>query len=178
MAENVTLARPYAEAAFQLARDASTLPAWSGLLNRMASIAVSPEMQSCIGDPRLSAEQLSKLCVDVTGGALTADQQNFVRVLADNERLDVLPEISELFNQLKDAHEGTRQAEVESAFPLDETALRSLVTDLEQKFRCRIQATLRVVPELIGGVRIAMGDDVIDASVRGKLAAMVTALKN
>lgn len=177
MAENVTLARPYAEAAFQLARDAAALPAWSGALARMAQVAGSAEMRACIDDPRLSPEQLAKLYVDVVGD-VAPDQQNFVRVLADNERLDVLPEISALFDELKNAHEGTKDAAVESAFPLDDAALRTLVADLEQKFRCRIQASVRVVPELIGGIRIAIGDDVIDASVRGKLAAMATALKN
>ena len=178
MAENVTLVRPYAEAAFQLARDSAALPAWSAALGRLAQVAGSADMQSCIDDPRLSSEQVSQLCADVTGAVLSSEQRNFVQVLADNERLDVLPEISTLFDQLKDVHEGTRQAEIESAFTLDETAQRTLVADRERKFGCRIQASVRVVPELIGGVRIAIGDDVIDASVRGKLAAMVTALKN
>ena len=185
MAENVTLARPYAEAAFQLAKgekSLSALAAWSDVLSRLSAVAARPEMEECIGNPRLSPVQLAQLCLDVAGSdaeaGLSADQQNFVRVLADNDRLIVLPEISELFNQLKHGHEGVKDAEITSAFVLDEATLKTLVADLERKFGCKIQATVKVDAELIGGVRIAVGDEVIDASVRGKLAAMATALKN
>jgi len=182
MAENVTLARPYAEAAFQLATSGNALAAWSDVLARLSAVAARPEMEECIGNPRLSPEQLARLCLDVAASdvklTLSTDQQNFVRVLADNDRLIVLPEINELFNELKHGHEGVKDAEITSAFVLDDAALKTLVADLERKFRCKIQATVKVDAELIGGVRIAVGDEVIDASVRGKLAAMATALKN
>ena len=182
MAENVTLARPYAEAAYQLARSGNALAAWSDVLERLSAIAARPEMEECIGNPRLSPEQLAQLCLDVvTSNAksgLSAEQQNFVRVLADNDRLIVMPEISALFNELKHGHEGVKDAEIASAFALDDATLKNLVADLERKFGCKIQATVKVDAELIGGVRIAVGDEVIDASVRGKLAAMATALKN
>jgi len=176
MAENVTLARPYAEAAFQLAK-ASSLAAWSAALGSLAAVAGTAEMQECVAGPKLQPEQLHQLIVDVSKD-LNAEQQNFVRVLVDNERVNVLPEIAELFEELKNGTEGVKQAEVQSAFSLDEAATATLVADLERKFQCKIQATVTVVPELIGGVRIAIGDEVIDASVRGKLAAMATALKN
>lgn len=182
MAENVTLARPYAEAAYQLAKSANALAAWSDALERLAAIAARPEMEECIGNPRLSPEQLAQLCLDVVASkektGLSAEQQNFVRVLADNDRLIVMPEISALFNELKHDHEGVKDAEIASAFALDDATLTNLVADLERKFGCKIQATVKVDAELIGGVRIAVGDEVIDASVRGKLAAMATALKN
>lgn len=177
MAENVTLARPYAEAAFQLAKG-SALSAWSESLGRMAAVTDTAEMRECIANPQLTPEQLSKLFADVVGTSLPAEQQNFIRVLINNDRLDVLPEIAQLFNELKNGHEGVKDAEVESAFPLDDAALKDLVIGLEKRFNCRINATVRLVPELIGGVRIAVGDEVIDASVRGKLATMATALKN
>lgn len=183
MAETVTLARPYAEAAFQLAKaDVAALSAWSQSLGRMAAVASNAEMQECIANPQLAPAQLDKLFADsvssLSGNSLSAEQQNFIRVLIDNDRLGVLPEIAQLFNELKNGHEGVKDAEVESAFPLDDAALAALVVDVERKFQCRINATVRVVPELIGGVRIAVGDEVIDASVRSKLAAMATALKN
>ncbi len=182
MAENVTLARPYAEAAFQLAKAANALAAWSGSLSGLAAVAASEEMTECIGNPRLTPDQLTQLCLDVAGGkaqgGLSSDQQNFVRVLVDNDRLGVLPEISKIFDHLKHEHEGIRDAEITSAFALDGSTLQALVADIERKFGCRIQATVKVDAELIGGVRIAVGDEVIDASVRGKLAAMATALKN
>ena len=182
MAENVTLARPYAEAAFQLAKSGNALQAWSDALSRLSAVAATPEMEECIGNPRLSAAQVAQLCLEVATSAgkldLSADQQNFVRVLADNDRLFVLPEIHGLFEELKHAQEGVKDAEISSAFALDDATLKTLVADVERKFGCRIQATVKVDAELIGGVRIAVGDEVIDASVRGKLAAMATALKN
>lgn len=181
MAENVTLARPYAEAAYQLAKSENALAPWSDALARLSAVAVRPEMKECIGNPRFSPVQLTQLCLDVAASGmksgLSADQQNFVRVLADNDRLIVLPEIAEVFNELKHGHEGIKDAEISSAFPLDDTTLKTLVADLERKFGCKIQATVKVDAELIGGVRIAVGDDVIDASVRSKLAAMAIALK-
>lgn len=182
MAENVTLARPYAEAAFQLAKGGSALPSWSKVLSQLSAVAGTPEMVECIGNPRLSAEQVAQVCVDVaaSGGKLdlSADQRNFVRILADNDRLVVLPEIAALFEDLKHGHEGVRDAEITSAFALDDATLKNLIADLERKFGCKIQTTVKVDADLIGGVRIAVGDEVIDASVRGKLAAMATALKN
>jgi F-type H+-transporting ATPase subunit delta len=178
MAENVTLARPYAEAAFQLAKAANALPAWSQALGRMAAVAATGEMQDCIGNPVFSAAKLAQLFLDVVGDGLSAEQKNFVQVLIANQRLAVLPEISDLFDELKNGAEGSQDAEVESAFPVDAAQLKNLVADLERKFACKINATVQVKPELIGGVRISVGDQVIDASVRGKLAAMATALKN
>jgi F-type H+-transporting ATPase subunit delta len=180
MAENLTLARPYAEAAFQLARgaDSAGLKTWSEQLQRLAAVTSRPELQACIGNPRFSPQQLKTLCLDVAGQGLTSDQQNFVGILVDNDRLGVLTEIAELFDELRNGHEGVKDAEVTSAFPIDDSALKALVADIERKFGCKIQATVTIDPQLIGGVRIAVGDEVIDASVRGKLAAMATALKN
>jgi len=177
MAENVTLARPYAEAAFQLARASSALGPWQQALDRMAAVAADAQMLECIANPRLLSSQVSQLFLDVAG-SLSAEQQNFVRLLVDNERLQVLPEIRELYVELKNGQEGVQEADIASAFPLDDATLKNLVAELEARFKCRIQAAVRIAPELIGGVRIAVGDQVIDASVRGKLAAMATALKN
>lgn len=177
MAENLTLARPYADAAFSLAKASSALGRWSEALDRMAAVVVDPQMQACIDNPRLSAQQILAFFTDVVGG-LTAEQKNFVQVLIDNERLGVLPEIRDLFVELKNGFEGVRDAEIESAFPIDKAALAQLTADLESRYRCKIKSTVMVNPDLIGGVRIAIGDQVIDASVRGKLAAMATALKN
>ncbi|MDR3087492.1 MAG: F0F1 ATP synthase subunit delta [Azoarcus sp.] len=177
MAENVTVARPYADAAFELARGAGALRPWAEVLNRLAFIVTDVDMQACISDPNLSTGRLAGLVLDVAG-ELTAEQQNFVRVLVDNERLQVLPEIRDLFVVLKNEHEGVLEAKVASAFPLDDAALAALKADLEARFKARIDATVTVDSDLIGGVRIAIGDEVIDASVRGKLASMATALKN
>ncbi|MDR1855472.1 MAG: F0F1 ATP synthase subunit delta [Azoarcus sp.] len=177
MAENVTIARPYADAAFELARGENALGPWSEALARLAAIVGDAEMADCITNPNLSPDQIYKLILDVAGN-LTAEQQNFVRVLVDNERLQVLPEIRDLFVLLKDKQEGVVEAEIASAFPLDDATLAALKADLEARFKARIEATVSLDPDLIGGVRIAVGDEVIDASVRGKLVHMAAALKN
>lgn len=177
MAENVTIARPYADAAFELARGAGALGPWSDALDRLASVAADANMRACINDPKLSVDQLVKLVLDVAGN-LSAEQQNFIRVLVDNERLLVLPEIRDLFVALKNEHEGVLEAEIASAFPLDDATLASLKSDLEARFKAKLNVQVHIDPELIGGVRIAVGDEVIDASVRGKLANMAAALKN
>ncbi len=177
MAENVTIARPYADAAFELARGTGALGPWSEALNRLAAVAVDSDMRACINDPKLPADQLVKLVQDVAGD-LSADQQSFVRILVDNGRLQVLPEIRDLFAELKNEHDGVMEAQIASAFPLDDATLASLKTDLEARFKARMNAKVTVDPSLIGGVRIAVGDEVIDASVRGKLANMAAALKN
>lgn len=177
MAENVTIARPYADAAFELARGAGALGPWSEALDRLAAVAGDAGMRECIANPRLAADRLVSLVLDVAG-ELTAEQQNFVRVLVDNERLQVLPEIRDLFVVLKNEYEGVLEARIASAFPLDDATLASLKSDLEARFKTRIDTTVTVDPDLIGGVRIAIGDEVIDASVRGKLASMAATLKN
>lgn len=177
MAENITLARPYADAAFQLARATNALGPWQQALDRMAAVAADAQMVECIGNPRLQSAQVAQLFLDVVG-SVSAEQQNFVRLLVDNERLQVLPEIRDLYVELKNGQEGVQEADIASAFPLDDATLKNLVAELEARFKCKIQATVSLDPELIGGVRIAVGDQVIDASVRGKLAAMATALQS
>lgn len=177
MAENVTVARPYAEAAYALAKVDGALSAWQGALGRMAAAAADEQMSECMADPRVSPVALTDLFLGVAGD-LSADQRNFANVLIENRRLGVLPEISLLFDQLKNSAEGTQEAVVSSAFPLNDAQVKNLVADLEQKFGCKIKATVHLAPELIGGVRIALGDQVIDASVCGKLAAMAVSLKN
>lgn len=177
MAENVTVARPYAEAAFELAKVDGALAAWQAALERLAVAAADVRMAECIADPRVAPAALEELLLGVVGEP-SPEQRNFVSVLVANRRLGVLPEISQLFTLLKNAHEDMREAVVSSAFPIDDTHLAALVANLEAKFGCKAKAIVKIVPELIGGVRIAMGDQVIDASVRGKLNAMAASLKN
>ncbi len=178
MAENVTIARPYADAAFELAKGAGALGPWSEALEKLAAIVSDPAMKDCISDPKLSEDQVHGLIVEIAGETLNQDQQNFVRLLVENERLKVLPEIRNLFVTLKNEHEGVKEADIASAFPIDDATLASLKADLEARFKASLNIQVRLDPELIGGVRIAVGDEVIDASVRGKLANMAAALKN
>jgi F-type H+-transporting ATPase subunit delta len=178
MAETITIARPYAEAVFQLADKAGELAKWSDTLASMAGIAANPDMLEAMGNPRLTADQLYGLFASLAGEAMFVQSQNLVRVLIENRRLSLVPEIRDLFDDLKNEREGVVEAQITSAFPLEGVALAQLVADLEKRFKRRIQPVVSVDPELIGGACVQVGDEVIDGSVRGKLASMVVALKS
>lgn len=178
MAELATLARPYAEAVFGLADQSGALGAWSKTLATMAEVAANPDMIGCIGNPNLGADRLYGLFVSLCRQDLDTDQQNFVRVLIANDRLALLPDIRARFETLKNEREGTVDAEIRSAFPLDDAQLKGLVADLERRFKRKVRPHVGVDQELIGGARIAVGDDVIDGSVRGRLEDMAAALKS
>ena len=178
MAESITIARPYAEAAFGIADAGGALAKWAQALDVMAGIAAHPEMREAIGNPRLTDEQIYGLFAALCGDALTAEMQNFVRVLIENGRLTLAPEIRELFLALKNEREGVVDAVVESAFPLDAAQAAALTADLERRFKRKVKAQVMVNKELIGGVRVQVGDEVLDSSVRGQLAMMATALRN
>lgn len=178
MAELVTIARPYAEAVFRLAKEKQALAAWSDRLSLLSTIAGDGTMQNCIGNPELSAAQKSELFRSVAGNAVDGDTANLIQTLAENERLSLLPEIAGLFEALKGAEEGVKDATIYSAFPVDDAQLKQLVADLEARFKSKLKAEVVVDQSLIGGVKIVVGDQVLDTSVRGKLDAMGTALKN
>jgi len=176
MAESLTIARPYAEAAFDLARENGTLGSWSDALRRLAAVVDTDTARELIGNPRLSVEQVARLVAD-TSGQLGAEQANFVQVLAENERLAVLPEIAELFERLRNEHEGVLDAQIRSAYPLVQQQVDEIVATLANKYGRRIKPSVTVDASLIGGVAVKIGDEVIDASVRGKLARMASAMK-
>ncbi len=175
MAEMITIARPYAEAAFKFARDAQALPAWSEALGRLAEVAATGAAHDLIGHPGIPAAKVAAIVAETAGG-LDAAQTNFVRLLADNERLAVVGAIAGLFEGLRNEHEGVLEAAISSAFPIDAVQVDSIVATLAQRYGRRIKASVSVDPELIGGVSVRVGDEVIDASVRGKLAQMASAL--
>lgn len=181
MAELTTIARPYAEAAFELARDANALPAWSSLLHLASAVIADRRMATALDNPALTAGDkesllLSVLAPDLQRLTLDHDGRNFVRVLVEAERIALLPYIAGVFDTLKNDAEGVARAQIESAFPLDDAELAGIKSALEKRFGKKIEATVAVDPELIGGARITVGDRVIDASVQGQLAAMATQL--
>ncbi|HRO60477.1 MAG TPA: F0F1 ATP synthase subunit delta [Burkholderiaceae bacterium] len=176
MAESLTIARPYAEAAFKLASETNSLPSWSEALARLAVVADTEIALELVGNPRLSIEQVAGLIADAAG-QLSAEQQRFVQVLAENERIPVLPDIASAFETLRNAHEGVLDAQISSAYPLTEQQVADIVATLAERHGRQVKATVRVEPELIGGVSIRIGDQVVDASVRGKLAQMASAMK-
>lgn len=175
MAESLTIARPYAEAAFKLAREANALPQWSDALARLSAVASSDAAHDLIGNPRVTDAQVAALVADVAG-SLSTEQRNFVTVLAQNERLSVLPEIAAAFEGLRNGFEGVLDARIASAYPLSEQQVADVVATLEAKYGRKVKAAVTVEPDLIGGVSIRIGDEVMDASVRGKLAQLADAL--
>ena len=177
MAEITTIARPYAEAVFKLALADGTLGPWSERLSEMASVAAHPDMQATIANPKIDGKALAELFISLIKSPLDDAAKNFVQMLIDNGRLAVLPQIAAQFRQLKDDHEGVAEADVASAFPMSDAELNALLATLEKRFKRKIKPTVRIDKELIGGVRVAIGDEVLDASVRGQLQTMATALQ-
>ena len=177
MAESVTIARPYADAAFRIAQETGAQGIWSERLQTLALLVQNGDMASVMGNPRLSAEQVADLVIAVVGDNDVV-LGNFVRTLAENRRLVLLPEVFRLFDLAKSQEEGVKEAVVQSAFPIDDTQVAALLKELEVRFSTRLTARVEVDPSLIGGVRVAVGDQVLDASVRGKLDAMAVALNN
>jgi F-type H+-transporting ATPase subunit delta len=177
VAEPITVARPYAEAAFELARDKDALPVWAEMLRLVSDVAADPQMRLALDNPKLSAGDKESLFLTICGQRLDGEGRNFVRVLIEGDRIALMPEIRALFESLKDEAEGVARAHIASAFPVGDAELAELKAALEKRFGKKIEATVGVDPELIGGARITVGDTVIDASVQGELQAMANHLR-
>jgi F-type H+-transporting ATPase subunit delta len=177
MAEITTIARPYAEAVARLAKEGNSWQTWSDMLAVAAQVASDPQVAALAGNPGVPAERVAEIIVTVCGDRLNAEGVNFVHLLAENKRFGALPEITCLFEELKAELEGVLEAHIATAFPLSDDQMAGLVAKLEAKFGHKIEASQHVDPELIGGVVIQVGDEVMDASVRGKLADMTATLK-
>jgi F-type H+-transporting ATPase subunit delta len=177
MAEPSTVARPYAEAAFKIANQAGALAKWSEMLSALAQVSADARVRAALADPNLSDAKVAGLFISILSGQLDAQAENFVRVLAQNGRLDLLPEMRMQFEALKNEREGVVEAEVHSAFELSDAQLADLVQRLEKKTGRKVRAKVSVDRELIGGVKLVLGDKVIDGSARGQLGALQTALK-
>lgn len=178
MAELVTIARPYAEAVFRVARAADALADWSRMLALCTAVVRDPQMAALIDDPNVPPATLERVFFEICGGELSEAGRNFIRLLIENDRLALLPVITELFEALRREHENELNAVITSAFPLTEEQTRDLAARLEKRFGRRVKIETRVDPDLIGGARITVGDVVIDGSVAGQLAKMASALKS
>ena len=177
MAELATIARPYAEALFRVA-ESGDVAAWSALVQELAQVARLPELASVASSPKVGRAQVTDLLLAAVKSPQKDSPQakNFVQMLVDNHRLALLPEISVQFDELKNAREGAADALIVSAFPLEGAALTDLVASLERKFKRKLKPVVEVDASLIGGVRVTVGDEVLDSSVRARLASMQTAL--
>jgi F-type H+-transporting ATPase subunit delta len=177
MSELSTLARPYAEAVFRMAQGENDLAGWSARVQSLAQIVSDVQVARLIADPAVPAERVASLVIEVAGADLGERGGNFVKVLAENDRLSLLPEIGAQFEALKANAEGTLEATITSAQELTQAQIEDLVAGLKAKFNRAVNVQVAVDPELIGGAVIAIGDQVMDGSVKGRLQRLTFALQ-
>jgi F-type H+-transporting ATPase subunit delta len=177
MAEAVTIARPYAVAVYRLAKEKGAQARWSEMLAFASAVAADAQMQALSDDPNVFDAQVERVFLAVAGDKLDAAGVNLVKLLIENGRLGMLAEITRLFEELRAQDEGVVDAEITAAVKPEDAQIKTLVSQLENKFKRKVVAHVNVDPEIIGGVKIVIGDTVIDASVRGRLQEMAYTLK-
>lgn len=177
MAELSTVARPYAEALFAVAQGTGEkLDVWLAAVDDLAGLMAHPQVAEVVADPKLDQQQVLGLLSGMMKTSLPAAGVNFVKLLIENQRLAVLPDVATQFRQLKNRAEGVADCLIETAFPLSEAQIAELLASLSKKFGQKLKPEVRLNAELIGGVRATVGDQVLDDSVRARLKDMQTAL--
>lgn len=176
MAELSTLARPYAKAAFEYAAGANDLDGWSKQLATAAAVAQADNMVKVLASPSLTSEQQAQSFIDVCGEELSGNAQNFIKVLADNKRIALLPFISALFEEFKANREKSVDVEIGTAFEMDAAVQDQLAKALSAKLEREVKVHSSIDTSLLGGVVIRAADVVIDGSVRGRLAKLAEAM--
>jgi F-type H+-transporting ATPase subunit delta len=169
LADKTTIARPYAKAAFEQAAAEKRLAEWSEALRAGAAVVKDTRVENLLGNPRVTPAQMADILFDVAGSKLDGDGRNFFNTLAENRRLAYLPEISALFDELKDEAEGVVDVSVTSAAPLDAAQQKTLARALERKLKRSVRLHCEIDPKLIGGAVVRAGDLVIDGSVLARL---------
>lgn len=172
MAELATLARPYARAAFDQADQDGALQEWLESLQLLGAVSQQDKIRQLYNSPTTTAAQQSQVMIEVCGDKLGAKAQNLVRLLAENGRLSLLPEVARQFEQLKSNRERTVEVEIASAFDIDAETEKKLAAALQKKLDREVTVNSSVDKELLGGVVIRAGDVVIDGSIRGKLGKL------
>ena len=178
MAELSTLARPYAKAAFEYARDPPAVAQWFGAQRAAGQVAEQPKVRLFLSEPGRSAAELADGIVALVGDAVTPPVANFIHVLAEQKRLALLPFVATLFGDMKEAAERSVDVEVTSAFPLSSEMEGRLAQSLAARLNLQVRLQSSVDSSLIGGVVIRAGDTVIDASVRRRLAKLAEAIQS
>jgi F-type H+-transporting ATPase subunit delta len=174
MAELATIARPYAEALFKASQ--ADLEGTAGWLEPLAAVAADGQLLQLSGKPNLRPEQLYDLIAGVMKQPLPSAGVNFLRTVIDNDRLAALPEIADQFRALKNGRSGSSDAVIYSAFPIDSGALGAVAPSLEKRFGRKLNLSVQEDPSLIGGIRVVVGDEVLDTSVKARLEQMKVAL--
>lgn len=175
MAEIATIARPYAEALFK-ALGGSDAAAVSADLDAFASVAADPQVRVFADNPKIEAASVVELVAKAAGRTADAKVMNLLTAVAENGRLAALPAIAAQFRELVNARSGTADATIYSAFPIDDAALAGVLPALERRFATRLKPHVTVDPSLIGGIRVVVGDEVLDTSVKARLQQMKVAL--
>ena len=178
MAELKTVARPYAKAVFEVAREQSTISQWADMLNTLAAVTEEPKLKKALGNPAFSAEEKANALADVCEEVTKEQGKAFLLALATNKRLSLLPVISELFIQFKLNYEKAVNVTFTSAFELTAEQIQALAASLAKKLDRTVNLTNETDASLIGGVVIRTGDLIIDGSVRGKLAKLSEAINS
>jgi F-type H+-transporting ATPase subunit delta len=174
MAELATIARPYAEALYKAtSKDLNGAAVW---VDALSAIAQNEQLQQFADSPKATTDQIVDLITGVAKTALPDAAKNFLRTVVENGRLNALPEMAAQFRALKNAQSGSSDAVVHSAFPIDGAALADLATTLEKQFKRKLNLSVVLEPELIGGIRVVVGDEVLDTSVKARLEQMKVAL--
>jgi F-type H+-transporting ATPase subunit delta len=176
MTSQSNIARPYAQALFELAREQKELAGWNDQLRLLAAVAGDPALSALTNDPHVSSEQLVHLILDVCGEQLKDGAKNLVKLLVRNGRVTAMPDIAEAFAHLKDEAEKVIAAEMVTAAPLDEDQQKQFVDALKTRLGRRVNLEFAVDEELIGGAVIRAGDWVVDGSVKSQLEQLVGAL--
>lgn len=176
MADIATIARPYAEALSELAKD-NELANWSESLFELAQLAAHPDIASLASNPNVSNKQISELLIAGTKTSASEPIKQFINLVAQNHRISAIPEIALQFEQIKNHREGAAEVTITTAFPIDDAALETLLASLAKRFGGRnLRPTVNIDPELIGGVKVQVGDEVLDSSVKSRLQAMQAAM--
>lgn len=169
MLEKTTIARPYAQAAFEYARESGEVEKWSAMAALLAMIVSDQQMHDLISNPKVTDEQLLQIVVDIAPDRFTDSFRNFIRTLIQAERLQYAPDISRLFEKMLAEAEGRVDVEVISAYSLESNQEKTISDAMAKRLGKKIGLSSRVDDHLIGGVVIRAGDSVIDASIRGRL---------
>ena len=178
MSEFTTAARPYAKAAFEVAQAESKQAEWLDAIQLLDAVICNADFASVIDSPKLGAVEKGDILIDICADKLSDTQKNFVKTLAENGRLVLMPEIAVLFEELKAEAEGTVEATATSAYPLSDAQVKSMTEALKKKLGCEVSLTTQIDASLIGGVVIRAGDLVIDGSTKAKIGSLTQAVSH
>jgi len=176
MAELATIARPYAEALFKASSNGADLNSTVAWVEELAAIAADPQLRQLADSPKVTVEQVLGVITGVARSALPDAARNFLRVIIENGRLDALPEVAVQFRAIVNRLNGSSDAIVYSAFPVEDAALNDISDALQKRFGRKLNLSVQIDASLIGGVRVVVGDEVLDTSVKARLEQMKAAL--